>query len=968
MLIVRTIRKPFTSPNNTVINTTGWTAVATGVANGSTANANGAGSMGFKAFWKIAESSSETNPVVTWGTTSAPGACVAVSYQLGAGEAWATPTGNGGGDATARTSQTSTIASHISVTSGDLVDFFRGQCDDSGALTVPTITQTGVTYNTVTEYPATALLDGTSNDIAADGGYRTATAGTSSAAAVITGTSVASEEHGAWMTRLRVNPVILPSSIASSEALGGPTLVHGNANIAPSSIASDEAVGSPPVVPATLPGRNILPTAITSEGADYSAIIAADGAISHWRLGEPSGTTAVDVISANNGTYINGPTLGIAGAITGDADTAATFSSPSVQYVTVASDAPFRFAGTTPFSLEAWINHTPDGSYRNFLAAKNAGEVGGYALYSQVDEFGFARRAASSSNTALLEPGISAGVWHHVVGTYDGTSMRLYLDGTLVAGPVASSKSLPSDSTFTIAANGAAVGTVFNGSIDEVAVYDYALSAAAVLEHYETGTGAAEAVTVGTPTLDKDNYVLPTGIASAAAVGTPTVIHGNKNLLPTGIVSTEAGGTPTIAKGVANIAVSAIASAENLPAPVVASASAVAPTAIDGGPPFDPYVYHPSAFDTHFGFPTVVASEVTASSILPSAIGSQEVVSNPTVVHGGVIVAPSGITSGESVGAPTLRTTATILPTSITSAGAVGTPVVRSTAAILPTGITSAGNVGSPVVRSTATILPTAIASGEVFGLPAVTPGSTSIIVGAVPSGEAVGNPLVNSGQAGPQFIFPAGITGGEAVGTPTIVAGQASGATILPTGITSGQASGSPSVLHGGVSIGPTSVASGESLGTPSIVSGGLAIVPQGIASAQSVGNPSIIPGTARVVVGSIISGELFGIPTVSLPAGNTVTPNGITTAEILGSPLLIVGNAFIRPGSISTEEVFGLPRMLGFKSGWKWVNNSPAMGRTHEVEQSTLQDGFGHTRETEIPVLQGGFARTRENEGDSE
>jgi hypothetical protein len=204
MLIVRAVRKPFTNPDNIVCNTAGWAAVATGVANGATANGNGTGSMAFKAFYKIAESNAETNPVVTWGTTSAPGAAVAISYQKGALETWITPTGNGGGDTTARTSQTSTIASHISVTAGDMVDFFRGQCDDSGALTVPTITQASVTFDTVSEQPAAALLDGTSNDIAADGGYRLATAGTSSAAAVVTGTSAASEQHGAWMTRLRV--------------------------------------------------------------------------------------------------------------------------------------------------------------------------------------------------------------------------------------------------------------------------------------------------------------------------------------------------------------------------------------------------------------------------------------------------------------------------------------------------------------------------------------------------------------------------------------------------------------------------------------------------------------------------------------------------------------------------------------------------------------------------------------------
>src|SRR5688572_28456946 len=115
MLIVRTVRKPFTNPNDIVCNTTGWAELGTGVANGATANGNGTGSMAFKAFYKIASSSSETNPVITWGTTSAPGAACAVVYYLGGGEVWNAPTGTGGGDATARTSQTSTMSSHISV-------------------------------------------------------------------------------------------------------------------------------------------------------------------------------------------------------------------------------------------------------------------------------------------------------------------------------------------------------------------------------------------------------------------------------------------------------------------------------------------------------------------------------------------------------------------------------------------------------------------------------------------------------------------------------------------------------------------------------------------------------------------------------------------------------------------------------------------------------------------------------------
>lgn len=202
MLIVRAACKPYTA--TITCSTEGWNPVGNQYTNGTTANGNGVGSLAFRSFYKIATSASETSPVVAWGTTSAPGAAVAIVYQKGAAEDWVTPTGAGGGDATARTSQTCTISSHISVTAGDLIDFWLAWCDNYAA-TVPSITQTGISaWQSVVEYPDAALSTATSNDMAADGGYRIATTGTSSAAAVVTATFGNSEQGGAWQTRLRV--------------------------------------------------------------------------------------------------------------------------------------------------------------------------------------------------------------------------------------------------------------------------------------------------------------------------------------------------------------------------------------------------------------------------------------------------------------------------------------------------------------------------------------------------------------------------------------------------------------------------------------------------------------------------------------------------------------------------------------------------------------------------------------------
>ena len=183
--------------------TSGWAKV--GQYAGSTNSGNGTGSVLVAAFWKEAASGAEGNPTIDFSQTNTQGGVVAMAYQKGA-EVWATPVGDGGLDeGTANTSHSATIASHVSVTAGDMVDFFTGIRDDC-TMTVPTITQAGVTYDTVVESPAAAGSDAAGADGAYDGGYRLATAGTSSAAAVVTGTLDTSEQGTSWMTRLRVGP------------------------------------------------------------------------------------------------------------------------------------------------------------------------------------------------------------------------------------------------------------------------------------------------------------------------------------------------------------------------------------------------------------------------------------------------------------------------------------------------------------------------------------------------------------------------------------------------------------------------------------------------------------------------------------------------------------------------------------------------------------------------------------------
>jgi hypothetical protein len=98
--------------------------------------------------------------------------------------------------------------------------------------------------------------------------------------------------------------------------------------------------------------------------------------------------------------------------------------------------------------------------------------------------------SANVSQT-IIQSTVTPNAWHHCVGTYDGVAARLYIDGVLKAGPtVCPYTKNPS----AVAGIGhlASVGgaNVLNGSLDEIAVYGYALSPQQIANHYAAGIAA----------------------------------------------------------------------------------------------------------------------------------------------------------------------------------------------------------------------------------------------------------------------------------------------------------------------------------------------------------------------------------------------------------------------------------------------------------------------------------------------
>jgi concanavalin A-like lectin/glucanase superfamily protein len=69
--------------------------------------------------------------------------------------------------------------------------------------------------------------------------------------------------------------------------------------------------------------------------------------------------------------------------------------------------------------------------------------------------------------------------WSHLAMTYNGSSMRLYVNGALVATRAQTGNATVSTGVLRIGGNGV-WGEYFTGAIDEVRIYNRALSAAEI--------------------------------------------------------------------------------------------------------------------------------------------------------------------------------------------------------------------------------------------------------------------------------------------------------------------------------------------------------------------------------------------------------------------------------------------------------------------------------------------------------
>jgi hypothetical protein len=230
--------------------------------------------------------------------------------------------------------------------------------------------------------------------------------------------------------------------------------------------------------------------------ADYAAAVLADEPIGYWRLNETTGTTAANLGSlgaAANGTYTGtGFMQGVAGPPSlGGSNTAVSFGAAQGSVRTTLSLLNARPA----FTLEAWIRPADRATTR-------------IGLFGQNDsiEFGFINQTTiqiwtpNAGGLDVTYP-FPSNEWHHIAAVGTTTALEVYYDGVLaLSSPEAVVDHGSSAFTFNIGgggiydADGVNNSNQFTGVIDEVAVYDHALTAAQLLVHFNALPGPVREV------------------------------------------------------------------------------------------------------------------------------------------------------------------------------------------------------------------------------------------------------------------------------------------------------------------------------------------------------------------------------------------------------------------------------------------------------------------------------------------
>jgi hypothetical protein len=207
----------------------------------------------------------------------------------------------------------------------------------------------------------------------------------------------------------------------------------------------------------------VLPLALQHAGA---------GIVAHYSFDEHGGTIAHDMVGNVNGNLLGGAIFQTGTGVSGSG---AIYLDRSTSALVNMGD---HFGFASSFSIQAWVKLHPGESMVSVPFGKHIAGAGiGY--YTSINEVNAGMARFYPGNypfTSLSSSVLNDGQWHHLTVTFDnaGGVAKLYVNGQ-PEGATTGASTNNSSTSFLI--GGTTAGPTFTGWIDEVKIFDTALSA-----------------------------------------------------------------------------------------------------------------------------------------------------------------------------------------------------------------------------------------------------------------------------------------------------------------------------------------------------------------------------------------------------------------------------------------------------------------------------------------------------------
>ena len=263
-----------------------------------------------------------------------------------------------------------------------------------------------------------------------------------------------------------------------------------------------------------------------------------DNMVAHWNLNESTGTLATD--SSGNGydaTVVGGVTVGQSGRING----AFEFDG-STGYLEAAGYK--GITGGSSRTVSAWIKTTANNGNILYWGTASSGQKWGFRLQNNANTgvLGALRLECHSGYIVGSTP-VNDGQWHHVVAVLDSdgspnvNEVKLYVDGVRETLSVATDEPINTVAGTDVLIGKGETSIWFPGSIDDVRIYDLALTPVEIALLYDVNDA---------PVASSATVSVAESVLSGAAVGTVSASDPENDVLSYAITGGNGSGLFTI--------------------------------------------------------------------------------------------------------------------------------------------------------------------------------------------------------------------------------------------------------------------------------------------------------------------------------------------------------------------------------------------------------------------------------------